>query len=229
MRELGGPDYASGDEQRVRDHLGKFGFQGDRAFEPVARLSGGEKARLTLALLVARRPNLLLLDEPTNHLDIEMRHALTVALQGFEGGLIVVSHDRHLIKTVADTLWLAADGKLEVFDGDLDDYQSWLRARAKSQSGLQAAAEPRKAPRADPVNQWRRELTQIEKKIAAIAAERALIEDELSKADSGLAGDALGKLLEKHARLTHDADKWEARWLEIGTAIEDAEAAGTAR
>ena len=85
MRELGGPDYASGDEQRVRDHLGKFGFQGDRAFEPVARFSGGEKARLTLALLVARRPNLLLLDEPTNHLDIEMRHALTVALQGFEG------------------------------------------------------------------------------------------------------------------------------------------------
>ncbi len=182
MRELGGPDYASGDEQRVRDHLGKFGFQGDRAFEPVARFSGGEKARLTLALLVARRPNLLLLDEPTNHLDIEMRHALTVALQGFEGGLIVVSHDRHLIKTVADTLWLAADGKLEVFDGDLDDYQSWLRARAKSRSGSQApAAEPRKSQSANPVNQWRRELTQIEKKIATIAAERALIEDELAQ------------------------------------------------
>ena len=230
MRELGGPDYASGDEQRVRDHLGKFGFRGDRAFEPVARFSGGEKARLTLALLVARRPNLLLLDEPTNHLDIEMRHALTVALQGFEGGLIVVSHDRHLIKTVADTLWLAADGKLKVFDGDLDDYQSWLRARAKSQSGAQAAAAaPRKAPSADPVNQWRRELTQIEKKIAAIAAERALIENDLRKADSGPAGEARGKLLEKHARLTRDADKWETRWLEIGTAIEDAEAAGAAR
>jgi ATP-binding cassette subfamily F protein 3 len=230
MRELGGPDYASGDEQRVRDHLGKFGFQGDRAFEPVARFSGGEKARLTLALLVARRPNLLLLDEPTNHLDIEMRHALTVALQGFEGGLIVVSHDRHLIKTVADTLWLAADGKLEVFDGDLDDYQSWLRARAKSQSGSQApAAEPRKAPSANPVNQWRRELTQIEKKIATIAAERALIEDDLCKSDSRLTGDARSKLLEKYARLSRDADKWEARWLEIGTAIEDAEAAGAAR
>jgi ATP-binding cassette subfamily F protein 3 len=230
MRELGGPDYASGDEQRVRDHLGKFGFQGDRAFEPVARFSGGEKARLTLALLVARRPNLLLLDEPTNHLDIEMRHALTVALQGFEGGLIVVSHDRHLIKTVADTLWLAADGKLELFDGDLDDYQSWLRARAKSQSGSQAsAAEPRKAPSANPVNQWRRELTQIEKKIATIAAERALIEDDLCKSDSGLTGDARSKLLEKYARLSRDVDKWEARWLEIGTAIEDAEAAGAAR
>src|ERR1700689_282233 len=198
MREMGGPDYASGDEQSVRDHLGKFGFQGDRAFEPVARFSGGEKARLTLALLVARRPNLLLLDEPTNHLDIEMRHALTVALQGFQGGLIVVSHDRYLIKTVADTLWLAADGKLEVFDGDLDDYQSWLRARAKAKSGSKAPrAEPRKAPDADPVNQWRRELAQIEKKIAAIAAERTLIEGELHEADA----DVRAKLLEKYARL----------------------------
>jgi ATP-binding cassette, subfamily F, member 3 len=225
MREMGGPDYASGDEQSVRDHLGKFGFQGDRAFEPVARFSGGEKARLTLALLVARRPNLLLLDEPTNHLDIEMRHALTVALQGFQGGLIVVSHDRYLIKTVADTLWLAADGKLEVFDGDLDDYQSWLRARAKAQSGSQAPrAEPRKAPDADPVNQWRRELAQIEKKIVAIAAERTLIEGELHEADA----DVRAKLLEKYARLARDADKWEGRWLEVGTAIEAAEAARAA-
>jgi ATP-binding cassette subfamily F protein 3 len=110
-----------GDEQRVRDHLGKFGFQGRPGLRTRGRFSGGEKARLTLALLVARRPNLLLLDEPTNHLDIDMRQALTVALQSFEGGLVVVSHDRHLIKSVADTLWLVADGKLKVFDGDLDD------------------------------------------------------------------------------------------------------------
>jgi len=225
MREMGGPDYASGDEQRVRDHLGKFGFQGDRAFEPVARFSGGEKARLTLALLVARRPNLLLLDEPTNHLDIEMRHALTVALQGFEGGLIVVSHDRHLIKTVADTLWLAADGKLQVFDGDLEDYQSWLKARAKAPGGsAPARAEPRKAPANDPVNRWRRELAQIESRIASIAAERTLIEDQLHEAgDEGRT-----KLLEQYARLARDADQWEARWLELGTAIEEAEAARAA-
>ena len=138
LRNLGGPDFAAGDEQKVRDHLGQFGFQGDRAFQPVIRFSGGEKARLTLALMVARRPNLLLLDEPTNHLDIDMRHALTVALQSFEGGLLVVSHDRHLIKTVADTLWLVADGRLQVFEGDLDDYQQWLKTRAKAAS---AAAE----------------------------------------------------------------------------------------
>jgi len=239
MREMGGPDYAGGDEQRVRDHLGKFGFQGDRAFEPVARFSGGEKARLTLALLVARRPNILLLDEPTNHLDIEMRHALTMALQGFEGGLIVVSHDRHLIKTVADTLWLAADGKLKVFDGDLDDYQAWLRARAKAQSGgsAGAATKPSRAnpagnPTATPggrqVEQWRRELAQIEKKLAAIGAERALIEEQLGKAGASTGDEQRDKLLEKYARLHRDADKWEARWLEIGTAIEETEAAGAA-
>ena len=247
MREMGGPDYASGDEQRVRDHLGKFGFQGDRAFEPVARFSGGEKARLTLALLVARRPNLLLLDEPTNHLDIEMRHALTMALQGFEGGLMVVSHDRHLIKTVADTLWLAADGKLEVFDGDLDDYQAWLRARAKAQSGSPgsqagalsspAANKPSRAnlagnPAASAggrqVEQWRRELVQIEKKLAAIGAERALIEEELGKADVSTREEQRDKLLEMYARLHRDADQWEARWLEIGTAIEETEAARAA-
>src|SRR5580692_1797721 len=138
VRVLGGPDFAKGDEQRVRDHLGRFGFEGDRAFEPVGRFSGGEKARLTLALLVARRPNLLLLDEPTNHLDIDMRHALTVALQSFEGGMVIVSHDRHLIKTVADSLWLVADGKLEAFDGDLDDYQRWLRSRGKTASAAAA-------------------------------------------------------------------------------------------
>src|ERR1700685_4471609 len=133
VRNLGGPDYAVGDEQKIRDHLGSFGFQGDRAFDLVSRFSGGEKARLTLALLVARRPNLLLLDEPTNHLDIDMRHALTVALQSFEGGMLIVSHDRHLIKTVADSLWLVADGRLSVFDGDLDDYQLWLRSRSKAE------------------------------------------------------------------------------------------------
>ncbi|MEA3134432.1 MAG: ATP-binding cassette, subfamily er 3, partial [Gammaproteobacteria bacterium] len=178
VRNLGGPDFATGDEQRVRDHLGKFGFQGDRAFEPVARFSGGEKARLTLALLVARRPNLLLLDEPTNHLDIDMRHALTVALQGFEGGLLVVSHDRHLIKTVADTLWLVADGKLKEFDGDLDDYQQWLKSRAKAGQAAESKPKTAKRPPRDSLTQLRRELEQIERRIAVIAAQQTSLEWE---------------------------------------------------
>jgi ATP-binding cassette, subfamily F, member 3 len=228
VRNLGGADFAKGDEQLVRDHLGKFGFEGNRAFEAVGRFSGGEKARLTLSLLVARRPNLLLLDEPTNHLDIDMRHALTVALQSFEGGLVIVSHDRHLIKTVADSLWLVADGKLEVFDGDLDDYQQWLRSRGKTEpadaakkqapkhalkAGLKAVSRSRGR-----LGQLRREIEEIEKRIAAIFAEQTLVEVELCK-DPMHAG-----LQARHAQLTRDAAATETRWMEVGTAIEAAEA-----
>jgi ATP-binding cassette subfamily F protein 3 len=217
VRNLGGPDFAAGDEQRVRDHLGKFGFQGDRAFEPVLRFSGGEKARLTLALLVARRPNLLVLDEPTNHLDIDMREALTVALQSFEGGLLVVSHDRHLIKTVADTLWLVADGKLKVFDGDLDDYQQWLKTRAKADQPPLKPKGAKKPPR-DPLGQLRSELTQIERRIAANAAEQTAM-------DASVGDPADDKrLADKRARLIRNAALLESRWMEVGIAIEAAEA-----
>src|SRR5690554_3614775 len=116
-------------EQKLRDYLGRFGFKGDRAFEPVGPFSGGEKARLVLALLVYQRPNLLLLDEPTNHLDLDMRDALTLALQDFEGAMVLVSHDRHLLRTVCDRFLLVSDGRAEDFDGDLDDYRQWLASR----------------------------------------------------------------------------------------------------
>ena len=113
-------------EQSLRDYLGGFGFSGDRALEPVAPLSGGEKARLVLALLIFRRPNLLLLDEPTNHLDLEMRYALGQALQDFEGAMVIVSHDRHLLRITSDRLLLVAAARVEVFPGDLEDYPGWL-------------------------------------------------------------------------------------------------------
>ncbi|HEX3912018.1 MAG TPA: ATP-binding cassette domain-containing protein [Steroidobacteraceae bacterium] len=226
LRSMGGTDYALGDEQKLRDHLGSFGFQGDRAFEPVARFSGGEKARLTLALLVARRPNLLLLDEPTNHLDIEMRQALTVALQSFEGGLVVVSHDRHLIKSVADTLWLVADGKLQEFAGDLDDYQQWLRSRGKAappdeqgprkKSAAKAPPE-KKAVRRDPLARLQQQLAQIEVRLATVAAERALLEAEIA------ANAADSRLAMRRANLERDAAYLESQWMQIGTAIEAAE------
>jgi len=128
-------------EQELRDFLGGFDFRGERVSAPVAEFSGGEKARLTLALLVRQRPNLLLLDEPTNHLDIEMREALTEALQDYEGALIVVAHDRHLLRATADELWLVADGALAPFGGDLDDYRDWVRARR----GRDVAARREKA------------------------------------------------------------------------------------
>lgn len=234
LRNLGGADFAKGDEQRVRDHLGRFGFEGNRAFDPVGRFSGGEKARLTLSLLVARRPNLLLLDEPTNHLDIDMRHALTVALQSFEGGLVIVSHDRHLIKTVADTLWLVADGKLQVFDGDLDDYQVWLRSRSKAEPAVAGTKSPARAVKAaskpaananrnaasrsrGPLSSLRREIDALEKRIVAISAEQTQVEAALCE-DPMNAG-----LQAEHARLTREAAATETRWMEVATAIETAE------
>jgi len=113
-------------EKELRNFLGGFNFKDDKTFDPIAPFSGGEKARLVLALLVYQNPNLLLLDEPTNHLDLEMRHALSVALQDYQGAIIIVSHDRHMLRSVTDQLYLVANGKVSQFDGDLDDYRLWL-------------------------------------------------------------------------------------------------------
>jgi ATP-binding cassette subfamily F protein 3 len=226
VRNMGGADFAAGDEQKVRDHLGRFGFEGDRAFEPVQRFSGGEKARLTLALLVSRRPNLLLLDEPTNHLDIDMRQALSVALQSFEGGLVVVSHDRHLIKSVADTLLLVADGELKVFDGDLDDYQQWLRSRAKDPAADakgragkvgKVGKLDKPAKLRDPLAKLRLQLQAVELRLAQLAAERRILDAEADQ----LSAD---RLKARRANLERDVLQLEAQWMEIGTAIEAAEA-----
>jgi ATP-binding cassette subfamily F protein 3 len=119
-------------EQQIRDYLGGFGFHGNEALKAVAPMSGGEKARLVLALVVFQKPNLLLLDEPTNHLDMEMRHALTFALQAFEGAMVLVSHDRFLLSTVCDEFYLVDAGGVNVFDGDLDDYKKWLFSSASN-------------------------------------------------------------------------------------------------
>ena len=127
-------------EQQLRDYLGGFGFQGDKVSEVTARFSGGEKARLVLALIVWQRPNLLLLDEPTNHLDLDMRQALTEALIDFDGALVVVSHDRHLLRSTTDELYLVHDGRVEAFDGDLEDYQQWL-SELQKQSTTETVAK----------------------------------------------------------------------------------------
>src|SRR5258706_1651371 len=138
-------------EQDLRNFLGGFNFPGDMATGPIAHFSGGEKARLALALIVWTRPNLLLLDEPTNHLDLETREALTVALAQFEGTLVLVSHDRHLLRATTDQFLIVADGRLQPFDGDLDDYRDWLlkSKREKPEPPVAPMAAPAKksAPR----------------------------------------------------------------------------------
>ncbi len=121
-------------DQEIRNFLGGFDFRGDAALETIERFSGGEKARLALALIAWQKPNLLMLDEPTNHLDLEMRHALTMALQAFQGAILVVSHDRHLLKNTVDTFWLVANGRVEEFKGDLHDYEVWLQDFQKESS-----------------------------------------------------------------------------------------------
>jgi ATP-binding cassette, subfamily F, member 3 len=130
-----------GSIQEFRDYLGRWQFAGNRAFEPVEGFSGGERARLALALIAWTKPNVLLLDEPTNHLDLEMREALAEALSDFDGAIVLVSHDRHLTGLVCDTFWRVADGTVEAFNGDLDEYATWLRARGnKSADKLAKAA-----------------------------------------------------------------------------------------
>jgi ATP-binding cassette subfamily F protein 3 len=143
-------DYAPKDrEQDHRNYLGRFGFTGDRIFEPVEPFSGGEKARLVLALMIRQGPNLLLLDEPTNHLDLEMRQALSVALIEYSGALVVISHDRHLLRSVCDELLIVHDGILDRFNRSIDDYPTWLKEQ--DEKAEQAEAKWQEEP-AKPVN-----------------------------------------------------------------------------
>ena len=135
-------------EQEHRNYLGGFDFRGDMATSAVGAFSGGEKSRLALALLIWQRPNLLLLDEPTNHLDLEMRHALTMALQDYQGGMVLVSHDRSLLRATCDRFLLVADGKVQEFDGDLEDYRNWLNEQRLRDKAEEEKAKPEAAPNA---------------------------------------------------------------------------------
>ena len=184
-------------EQQLRDYLGGFGFQGDKVSEVTARFSGGEKARLVLALIVWQRPNLLLLDEPTNHLDLDMRQALTEALIDFEGALVVVSHDRHLLRATTDDLYLVHDGKVDVFPGDLEDYQQWLSDLQKQQAQADAAPKQdngnsaqarkdqkrREAELRTQTQPLRKEIEKLEKQMAKWQSQLTDAENQLADGD----------------------------------------------
>ncbi|MDB6163578.1 MAG: family ATP-binding cassette protein, partial [Xanthomonadaceae bacterium] len=180
----------NGSTQAFRDFLGKWNFAGDRAFESINGFSGGERARLALALIAWLQPNVLLLDEPTNHLDLEMREALAEALSIFEGAIVMVSHDRHLIGLVCETFWRVADGRVEPFDGDLDQYAAWLRSRPGADSGkaekpvkpAAIVAPPVSAKPAVRVNPHK--LAKAEARVAELEALITQVEAEI--ADPGL-------------------------------------------
>jgi ATP-binding cassette subfamily F protein 3 len=224
-------------EQSLCNYLGGFGFVGDRVNEQVEIFSGGEKARLVLAMLAWQRPNLLLLDEPTNHFDIEMRHALSMALQDYEGAMVIVSHDRHMLRSVCDDFLLVADGQVMEFDGDLDDYRQWLNRRlAESDLSGQAenkenSAQSKKLKRQQQAENRKRlqplqnKLNKLENELEQVNARLEQLESELS--DPALyqeqSRDKLKNLLADQGQLKSRRDAVEEAWFEAGEELHAAE------
>lgn len=219
------------EELTLRNFLGSFGFGGERVDTVIDTFSGGEKARLALALIVWQRPNVLLLDEPTNHLDLEMRHALTMALQNYQGALVIVSHERHLLRACCDEFLLVADGKAEYFDGDLDAYADWLRAWRAAQEEQRTAPAKKPAPAPAPsapvakadksarkVNVQK--LQKTEQELASLQQRAVRLDAELG--DAALYEPAqktrLQALLAEKARLETEIPALEALWLELSEA-----------
>ncbi|WP_158772435.1 ATP-binding cassette domain-containing protein [Cobetia sp. L2A1] len=231
-------------ELEVRTFLGSFGFHGDEVYALVGSFSGGEKARLALSLIAWQKPNLLLLDEPTNHLDLDMREALTDALATFEGTVILVSHDRHLLRACVDEFWCIADGRVTPFDGDLDDYRAWLKARAegerreaRAQKDADAGADSTRTPDR---KEARRLAAELREKLRPLKKVSDKAEERMSKAQGELdaveeaLGDAtlyeadrkteLTKLLASQGEIKSRLDDAEAEWFEAQEALEEMEA-----
>jgi ATP-binding cassette subfamily F protein 3 len=225
-------------EQALRDYVGGFGFVGDKALEAVAPFSGGEKSRLVLALLVYQRPNLLLLDEPTNHLDLEMRQALANALQEFEGAMVIVSHDRHLLRLSCDQLLLVDDGGVALFDDELDAYPAWLNAhnrasrRMPQNVGKATSADERRerkrneAERRKALQPLKKAVDHAEDRLSRLQQERDSLEQEL--ADNRLyeaaEKDRLQSLLRRKGELDSSLTEAEEAWLHAAEALELADA-----
>ena len=226
-------------EQDHRNYLGRFGFGGERIFEPVAPFSGGEKARLVLALMIRQQPNLLLLDEPTNHLDLEMRQALSVALIEYTGALVVISHDRHLLRSVCDELLIVHDGIVDRFKRSLDEYPAWLKERDLAQSKADNATietppaqiskkqqRQEQAKRRQRLKPMYDRVRDIEQQLADSRVELATLEERL--ADQSIYTDherkpELTRLVQDQAAKKAEIQALEWNWLEASEALEAAE------
>ena len=218
-------------EQQLRDFLGGFGFAGERAQRPIGPLSGGEKSRLALAMLVRQRPNLLLLDEPTNHLDLEMRRSLALALQSYSGALIIVSHDRHLLATCADRILVVSGGRVSEFDGDLEDYR---QLRLKEERGTRRETQTlgrrdERRAEAEARSSRRGRLRPLEKQLAALEARVDALSREADAVRTALAEPAaysddarerLRELMQSEARLSADLAEAEEAWLHAAARLD---------
>ncbi|HKK23836.1 MAG TPA: ATP-binding cassette domain-containing protein [Pseudohaliea sp.] len=220
-------------EQAVLDFLGGFDFRGERATAPIAPFSGGEKARLALALVLWQAPNLLVLDEPTNHLDLAMREALAEALQGYDGTVLLVSHDRHLLRSTIDRLWLVADGGVHDYDGDLGGYEAAVLAAAgpaPATGEAPAAGDDRRnrrqaaAARRERLRPLQREVDRLEGKLEKAGAELAALQAQLADETLylGEAGETLTALLRREGELRGEQATLEEQWLEAEAALEAA-------
>ncbi|GAB3758344.1 ATP-binding cassette domain-containing protein [Ramlibacter monticola] len=245
-RELAAATGQSDREQDLRNYLGQFLFTGDMVAQAVGTMSGGEKARLVLAMIVWQRPNLLLLDEPTNHLDLNTREALSVALNEFEGTVMLVSHDRALLRSVCDEFWLVGRGRVSPFDGDLDDYQKYLleearrlreqvaaTAAAAASAGGEARITPQEQRKAQALQRQqlatrlrplKKELEQAERRMATLETEKGELESRLSGA---LPPPEIAQAGRRLKTLTDELGQLEERWLELSGEIEAAEAAAS--
>jgi len=226
-------------DQEVRNYLGSFGFFGDDAFTPVKQFSGGEKARVALSLIAWQRPNLLLLDEPTNHLDLEVRHALTMALQEFEGAVILVSHDRHLLRNTVDEFLLVANGNVSEFKGDLNDYQQWLVEQRRNLSPTKMVSRENRSQTADEKKELKRiaaerrtvlrplknRITTLEKQIDTLQENLAGFEEQLGDTELYNAEnkDKLKKILNQQAADKSKLEAAEEEWMEKLEELEELE------
>ena len=217
-------------EQELRNYLGSFAFHGDKVKEPVTTFSGGEKARLVLALIVWQRPNLLLLDEPTNHLDLDMRQALTEALVDYQGSLVVVSHDRHLLRNTVEEFYLVHDKQVEEFNGDLEDYAKWLnevnaQSAVKNNDVLKTENENSSQNRKEQKRreaELRQQSAPLRKKIAQFEMEMEKLTNRLSQIEQQLADgelydsqnkEKLTALLNEQVQLKKNLETVETDWL----------------
>jgi ATP-binding cassette subfamily F protein 3 len=220
-------------EQALRQFLGGFGFVGEMAVSPVAPFSGGEKARLALALLVWQRPNVLLLDEPTNHLDLEMRHALTLALQDYAGALVIVSHDRHLLRSTIDELLLVANRRVTQFDGDLADYRQWLlehRIEQRNQDDKTSSHKPiqnreekkrSEAARREKRRSLQNRLKKVEQQLDQVSADKSAIEALLADPNTYEKTDQVNQYIRQQTALAKQLQQTEETWLEMTEALEN--------
>ena len=228
-------------EQTIRNFLGGFNFHGDVASGSPENFSGGEKARLALAIVVWEKPNLLIMDEPTNHLDLEMCHALTMALQSFSGAMILVSHDRHLLRNSVDEFLLVADGQVQPFDGDLDEYQQWLlKSKQDNAISKKVSSDSAEGPKVDRKEQrrlaaeQRKQLQPLKKKVSKIEASIEANETELSSIEEKLSDtaiyeaankDELQQIMQRQGELKQQNETFEEEWMELHEELETLEAA----